>query len=72
MAELETPETDKETVGIFEWMITIPFMLIPGINVVLAAILVGIDRTSKTKRNFYYAVIWIQIIWFFIENIFLK
>jgi hypothetical protein len=51
------PETDKETVGIFEWLITIPLMAIPLLNVVLAAALIYFDRTSRTKRNFYAAVI---------------
>lgn len=51
------PDTDKETVGIFEWLITILLMAIPLLNVVLAAALIYFDRTSRTKRNFYAAVI---------------
>jgi hypothetical protein len=51
------PETDKETVGVFEWLITIPLMAVPLLNVVLAAVLIYLDRTSQTKRNFYAAVI---------------
>jgi len=51
------PDTDKETVGGFEWVITIPLMTIPLLNVVLAAVLIYFDQTSQTKRNFYAAVI---------------
>lgn len=51
------PDTDRETVGVFEWIITIPLMAVPGLNVVLAAILIYFDQTSQTKRNFYAAVI---------------
>jgi len=51
------PNTDKETVGVFEWLITIPLMAIPLLNVVLAAVLIYFDQTSRTKRNFYAAVI---------------
>ncbi len=51
------PETDKETVGVFEWTVTIPLMAFPLLNVVLAAALIYFDRTSQTKRNFYAAVI---------------
>ena len=51
------PDTDKETVGIFEWLITIPVMAVPLLNVLLAAILIYFDQTSQTKRNFYAAVI---------------
>jgi hypothetical protein len=51
------PDTDKETVGVFEWLITIPLMTVPLLNVVLAAALLYFDQTSQTKRNFYAAVI---------------
>lgn len=51
------PDTDKETVGVFEWIITIPLMAVPLLNVVLAAVLIYFDQTSQTKRNFYAAVI---------------
>ena len=51
------PKTDKETVGIGEWMLTIPFMMIPILNIFIAALLGYIDRTSETKKNFYIAVI---------------
>ena len=51
------PDTDKETIGVFEWLITIPVMAVPVLNVLLAAILIFFDQTSQTKRNFYAAVI---------------
>ncbi|MCS4116023.1 hypothetical protein GGP49_002973 [Salinibacter ruber] len=54
---VRAPETDKETVGVFEWLITIPLMVVPPLNVVLAAALIYFDQTSQTKRNFYAAVI---------------
>jgi hypothetical protein len=53
----QAPNTDKETIGVFEWLITIPLMMVPLLNVVLAAALLYFDQTSQTKRNFYAAVI---------------
>ena len=54
---VRAPDTDQETVGVFEWLITIPLMAVPLLNVVLAAVLIYFDQTSQTKRNFYAAVI---------------
>ena len=39
-------------------------MAVPVLNVLLAAILIYFDQTSQTKRNFYAAVILLNVLVF--------
>lgn len=61
MSGSDTDHKEK-VVGVFEWLITIPFMLIPFLNILIAAILSYYDQSSKSKCNFYYAVIFYSVI----------
>lgn len=61
--------SNSEEAGIFEWMVVFPFMLIPGYNIMFCALFIAFGGKNESKTNFYYAVIFFQIIWFFTKHL---